>query len=249
MKELVLIRHGQSIWNLENRFTGWVDVDLSDRGLREARDAGKTMLSKGYRFDVAMTSLLKRSIRTLWLILDEMDQMHLPVKTDWRLNERHYGALQGLDKKETTLRHGNDQVLKWRRGYAIRPPALEADDPQHPSKDPKYSGIARLPDTESLADTLERVTEWWEERLAPELKADRRVLVVAHGNSLRAMVKFLQGLSEDEIMQYNIPTGIPLVFRLNDALEVVDHEYLADEAALNAAVSEVKNQASSQSER
>ncbi|MCH1522478.1 MAG: 2,3-diphosphoglycerate-dependent phosphoglycerate mutase [Arenicellales bacterium] len=249
MKELVLIRHGQSIWNLENRFTGWVDVDLSDRGLREARDAGKTMLSKGYRFDVAMTSLLKRSIRTLWLILDEMDQMHLPVKTDWRLNERHYGALQGLDKKETTLRHGNDQVLKWRRGYAIRPPALEADDPQHPSKDPKYSGIARLPDTESLADTLERVTEWWEERLAPELKAGRRVLVVAHGNSLRAMVKFLQGLSEDEIMQYNIPTGIPLVFRLNDALEVVDHEYLADEAALSAAVSEVKNQASSQSER
>jgi 2,3-bisphosphoglycerate-dependent phosphoglycerate mutase len=249
MKELVLIRHGQSIWNLENRFTGWVDVDLSDRGLREARDAGKTMLSKGYRFDVAMTSLLKRSIRTLWLILDEMDQMHLPVKTDWRLNERHYGALQGLDKKETTLQHGNDQVLKWRRGYAIRPPALEADDPQHPLKDPKYSGIARLPDTESLADTLERVTEWWEERLAPELKADRRVLVVAHGNSLRAMVKFLQGLSEDEIMQYNIPTGIPLVFRLNDALEVVDHEYLADEAALSAAVSEVKNQASSQSER
>ena len=249
MKELVLIRHGQSIWNLENRFTGWVDVDLSDRGLREARDAGKTMLSKGYRFDVAMTSLLKRSIRTLWLILDEMDQMHLPVKTDWRLNERHYGALQGLDKKETALRHGDDQVLKWRRGYAIRPPALEADDPQHPSKDPKYSGIARLPDTESLADTLERVTEWWEERLAPELKADRRVLVVAHGNSLRAMVKFLQGLSEDEIMQYNIPTGIPLVFRLNDALEVVDHEYLADEAALSAAVSEVKNQASSQSER
>ena len=249
MKELVLIRHGQSIWNLENRFTGWVDVDLSDRGLREARDAGKTMLSKGYRFDVAMTSLLKRSIRTLWLILDEMDQMHLPVKTDWRLNERHYGALQGLDKKETALRHGDDQVLKWRRGYAIRPPALEADDPQHPSQDPKYSGITRLPDTESLADTLERVTKWWEERLAPELKADRRVLVVAHGNSLRAMVKFLQGLSEDEIMQYNIPTGIPLVFRLNDALEVVDHEYLADEAALSAAVSEVKNQASSQSER
>ena len=249
MKELVLIRHGQSIWNLENRFTGWVDVDLSDRGLREARDAGKTMLSKGYRFDVAMTSLLKRSIRTLWLILDEMDLMHLPVKTDWRLNERHYGALQGLDKKETALRHGDDQVLKWRRGYAIRPPALEADDPQHPSQDPKYSGITRLPDTESLADTLERVTKWWEERLAPELKADRRVLVVAHGNSLRAMVKFLQGLSEDEVMQYNIPTGIPLVFRLNDALEVVDHEYLADEAALSAAVNEVKNQASSQSER
>ena len=249
MKELVLIRHGQSTWNLENRFTGWVDVDLSDRGLREARDAGKTLLAEGYRFDLAMTSLLKRSIRTLWLVLEEMDQMHVPVKTDWRLNERHYGALQGLDKKETALRHGDDQVLKWRRGYAIRPPALEADDPQHPSQDPKYSGIAQLPDTESLADTLERVTQWWEEWLVPELKADRKVLVVAHGNSLRAMVKFLQGLSEDEIMQYNIPTGIPLVFRLNDALEVVDHEYLADEAALSAAVSEVKNQASSQSER
>jgi len=247
MKELVLIRHGQSTWNLENRFTGWVDVDLSDRGLREARDAGKTLLAQGYRFDLAMTSLLKRSIRTLWLVLEEMDQMYLPVKTDWRLNERHYGALQGLDKKETALRHGDDQVLKWRRGYAIRPPALEADDPQHPSQDPKYSGIARPPDTESLADTLERVTEWWEERLAPELKADRKVLVVAHGNSLRAMVKFLLGMSEDEIMQYNIPTGIPLVFRLSDALEVVDHEYLADEAALSAAVNEVKQQASSQS--
>ena len=247
MKELVLIRHGQSTWNLENRFTGWVDVDLSDRGLREARDAGKTLLAQGYRFDLAMTSLLKRSIRTLWLVLEEMDQMYLPVKTDWRLNERHYGALQGLDKKETALRHGDDQVLKWRRGYAIRPPALEADDPQHPSQDAKYSGIARPPDTESLADTLERVTEWWEERLAPELKADRKVLVVAHGNSLRAMVKFLLGMSEDEIMQYNIPTGIPLVFRLNDALEVIDHKYLADEAALSAAVNEVKQQASSPS--
>ncbi len=247
MKELLLIRHGQSIWNLENRFTGWVDVDLSDRGTREARDAGKTMLAKGYRFDVAMTSLLKRSIRTLWLILDEMDQMHLPVKTDWRLNERHYGALQGLDKKETALRHGDDQVLKWRRGYAIRPPALEADDPQHPSQDPKYSGIARLPDTESLADTLERVTEWWDESLVPELNDNKRVLVVAHGNSLRAIVKFLLGMGEDEIMQYNIPTGIPLVFRFSDGLEVVDHEYLADKATLSAAVNEVKQQASSQS--
>ena len=247
MKELVLIRHGQSTWNLENRFTGWVDVDLSDRGLHEARDAGKTLLAQGYRFDLAMTSLLKRSIRTLWLVLEEMDQMYLPVKTDWRLNERHYGALQGLDKKETALRHGDDQVLKWRRGYAIRPPALEADDPQHPSQDPKYSGIARPPDTESLADTLERVTQWWNERLVPELNNDKKVLVVAHGNSLRAMVKFLLGMSEDEIMQYNIPTGIPLVFRLNDALEVIDYKYLADEAALSAAVNEVKQQASSQS--
>ena len=247
MKELLLIRHGQSIWNLENRFTGWVDVDLSDRGMHEARDAGKTMLAKGYRFDVAMTSLLKRSTRTLWLILDEMDQMHLPVKTDWRLNERHYGALQGLDKKETALKHGDDQVLKWRRGYAIRPPALEAGDAQHPSQDPKYAGIAGLPDAESLADTLERVTQWWNERLVPELNNDKKVLGVAHGNSLRAVVKFLLGMSEDEIMQYNIPTGIPLVFRFSDGLEVVDHEYLADEAALSAAVNEVKQQASSPS--
>ncbi len=246
MKTLVLIRHGQSAWNLENRFTGWVDVDLSDRGVREARDAGRTLLEKGYRFDVAMTSLLKRSIRTLWLILDEMDQMYLPVRTDWRLNERHYGALQGLDKKETALKHGDDQVLKWRRGYAIRPPALDAADPQHPSQDPRYAGIAGLPDTESLADTLERVTQWWSERLVPELNNDKKVLVAAHGNSLRAMVKFLLGMSEDEIMQYNIPTGIPLVFRLSDELQVVDHEYLADEAALNAAVNEVKHQASSE---
>jgi 2,3-bisphosphoglycerate-dependent phosphoglycerate mutase len=245
MKELVLVRHGQSIWNLENRFTGWVDVDLSERGLREARDAGQTLLAKGCRFDLAMTSLLKRSTRTLWLILEEMDLMHLPVKTDWRLNERHYGALQGLDKKETALRHGDEQVLKWRRGYAIRPPALAADDSQHPSHDPKYAGVAGLPDTESLADTLERVTNWWDEQLVPELEAGRKVLVVAHGNSLRAMVKFLQGLNEDEIMQYNIPTGIPLVYRLNDALQVVDHEYLADETALSAAVNEVRNQASS----
>ena len=246
MKTLVLIRHGQSAWNLENRFTGWVDVDLSDRGVREARDAGRTLLEKGYRFDVAMTSLLKRSIRTLWLILDEMDQMYLPVRKDWRLNERHYGALQGLDKKETALKHGDDQVLKWRRGYAIRPPALAAADPQHPSQDPRYAGIAGLPAPESLADTLERVTQWWSERLVPELNNDKRVLVAAQGNSLRAIVKFLLGMSEDEIMQYNIPTGIPLVFRLSDELQVVDHEYLADEAALNAAVNEVKHQASSE---
>jgi len=247
MKQLVLVRHGQSDWNLQNRFTGWVDVDLSERGTQEARDAGRTLMTKGYRFDCAVTSLLKRSIRTLWLILEEMDQMYLPVQTDWRLNERHYGALQGLDKKETAARHGDEQVLKWRRGYAVRPPALEVEDPLHPAHDPRYQGIENLPATESLADTLVRVTQWWKEQLVPQLKADRRILVVAHGNSLRAMVKFLDALSEDQIMQYNIPTGIPLVYHFNDDLSVAGHEYLADEASLAAAVSEVKNQASTKS--
>jgi len=245
MKQLVLVRHGQSTWNLQNRFTGWVDVDLSERGVNEARDAGCTLKAQGYRFDLAMTSFLQRSIHTLELILEEMNQMSLPVQTDWRLNERHYGALQGLDKKETAARHGDEQVLKWRRGYAVRPPALEANDPSHPANDPRYNGIDGLPATESLADTLVRVMEWWHEQLVPQLESDRKVLVVAHGNSLRAMVKFLDDLSEDEIMQYNIPTGIPLVYHFNDDLSVAGHEYLADAAVLQAAVSEVKSQASS----
>ncbi len=245
MKQLVLVRHGQSTWNLQNRFTGWVDVDLSERGVNGARDAGRTLKAQGYRFDLAMTSFLQRSIHTLELILEEMNQMSLPVQTDWRLNERHYGALQGLDKKETAARHGDEQVLKWRRGYAVRPPALEANDPSHPANDPRYNGIDGLPATESLADTLVRVMEWWHEQLVPQLESDRKVLVVAHGNSLRAMVKFLDDLSEDEIMQYNIPTGIPLVYHFNDDLSVAGHEYLADAAVLQAAVSEVKSQASS----
>jgi len=245
MKQLVLVRHGQSTWNLQNRFTGWVDVDLSERGVNEARDAGRTLKAQGYRFDLAMTSFLQRSIHTLELILEEMNQISLPVHTDWRLNERHYGALQGLDKKETAARHGDEQVLKWRRGYAVRPPALEANDPSHPANDPRYNGIDGLPATESLADTLLRVTKWWQEKLVPQLESDRKVLVVAHGNSLRAMAKFLDDLSEDEIMQYNIPTGIPLVYHFNDDLSVAGHEYLADAAVLQAAVSEVKSQASS----
>lgn len=245
MKEMVLVRHGQSIWNLENRFTGWVDVDLSERGVKEARAAGKALAERGFRFDRAMVSLLKRAIRTLWLILDEMDQMYVTVQTDWRLNERHYGALQGLDKKETTAQHGEEQVLKWRRGYAIRPPALEATDPQHPAHDSRYANIASLPATESLADTLVRVKAWWEEEAIPALNADQHLLVVAHGNSLRALVKHLEGFSEEEIMQYNIPTGIPLIYRFNDDLTVAGSEYLADPAALEAAVSEVKNQAAS----
>ena len=245
MKQLVLVRHGQSTWNLDNRFTGWVDVDLSDRGRGEAQAAGKALAERGFRFDLAMASLLKRAIRTLWLILEEMDQMYLPVQTDWRLNERHYGALQGLDKKETTRLHGEEQVLQWRRGYAVRPPALSPDDPQHPANDPRYRGIADLPATESLADTLVRVMQWWQQCVIPELKSDRTLLIVAHGNSLRALVKHLEGYSEDEIMQYNIPTGIPLVYQFNDDLSVAGSEYLADPAALEAAVSEVKNQAAS----
>ena len=244
MKKLVLVRHGQSTWNQQNRFTGWVDVDLSERGIGEARAAGRALREQGFVFDLAMTSYLKRSVRTLWLILEELEQMYLPVQTDWRLNERHYGALQGLDKKETATRHGDAQVLKWRRGYAVRPPALTADDPGHPTNEPRYAAVDNLPGSESLADTLVRVRQWWQEVLAPQLAADRRVLVVAHGNSLRAMVKFLEEMSEEEIMQYNIPTGIPLVYRLDDDLGVIGHDYIADEATLAAAVSEVKNQAS-----
>jgi 2,3-bisphosphoglycerate-dependent phosphoglycerate mutase len=245
MKQLVLVRHGQSTWNLQNRFTGWVDVDLSERGVNEARDAGRTLKAQGYRFDLAMTSFLQRSIHTLELILEEMNQISLPVQTDWRLNERHYGALQGLDKKETAARHGDEQVLKWRRGYAVRPPALEANDPSHPANDSRYIGIDAQPATDSVADTLVRVMQWWHEQLVPQLESDRKVLVVAHGNSLRAMAKFLDDLSEDEIMQYNIPTGFPLVYHFNDDLSVAGHEYLADAAVLEAAVSEVKSQASS----
>jgi 2,3-bisphosphoglycerate-dependent phosphoglycerate mutase len=243
MKKLVLIRHGQSVWNLDNRFTGWMDVDLSDRGVKEARNAGRTLREKGFRFDLVMTSFLKRSIRTLWLIQEELDQMYLPVHTDWRLNERHYGALQGLNKQETAEKHGAEQVLKWRRGYAVRPPALAEDDPTHPSADPRYNGFTNLPASESLADTLVRVQQWWDEILVPELRRGQRVLIVAHGNSLRAMVKFLDGMSEDEVLQLNIPTGIPMVYEFQDDLAVKGCSYLVDEDVLAAAVNEVRNQA------
>ena len=243
MKKLVLIRHGQSVWNLDNRFTGWMDVDLSDRGVKEARNAGRTLREKGFRFDLVMTSFLKRSIRTLWLIQEELDQMYLPVHTDWRLNERHYGALQGLNKQETAEKHGAEQVLKWRRGYAVRPPALAEDDSTHPSADPRYNGFTNLPASESLADTLVRVQQWWNEILVPELRRGQRVLIVAHGNSLRAMVKFLDGMSEDEVLQLNIPTGIPMVYEFQDDIAVKGCSYLVDEDVLAAAVNEVRNQA------
>ena len=242
MKTLVLVRHGQSTWNLDNRFTGWVDVDLSERGIEEARTAGNTLRDAGFRFDIAMTSYLKRSIRTLWLIQEMLDQMYLPIRTDWRLNERHYGALQGLNKKETAEQHGDEQVLAWRRGYSVRPPALAADDASRPDADPRYAGISGLPDSESLADTLLRVTEWWDGTLVPLLMSDSRLLIVAHGNSLRAMVKFLDQMSEDEILEFNIPTGIPMVYEFEDNMTVKGRRYLGDVDAIAAAAAAVAAQ-------
>jgi len=242
MTQLVLVRHGQSVWNLENRFTGWVDVDLSERGINEAREAGNTLKDNDFAFDVTMTSYLKRSIRTLWLILDALDQMYLPIQTDWRLNERHYGALQGLDKRETVAQHGEQQVLAWRRGFSVRPPAMALDDPERPANHPHYRGLTDLPDTESLADTLIRVTHWWHDALVPLLKQKKRVLVVAHGNSLRALVKHIDNMSEEDILHFNIPTGIPLIYELDDQLSPRGREYLADPEQLSSAIDEIKNQ-------
>ena len=243
MTTLVLVRHGQSMWNLENRFTGWADVDLSERGIREAREAGNTLKEHDFTFDVTMTSYLKRSIRTLWVMLDALDQMHLPIQTDWRLNERHYGALQGLDKRETVAQHGEEQVLKWRRGFSIRPPAMALDDPERSTNHPRYRGLGNMPDTESLADTLTRVTRWWHEALVPLLTQKKRVLVVAHGNSLRALVKYIDNKSEEEILNFNIPTGIPLIYKLDNQLSPRSRDYLADSERLSLAIDEIKNQA------
>ena len=243
MPKLVLVRHGQSTWNKENRFTGWVDVDLSERGIQEAREAGRSLRDAGFRFDVALASYLKRAIRTLWLIQEELDQMYLPVQTDWRLNERHYGGLQGLNKKETAEKHGADQVLKWRRGYAIRPPELERSDDMHPANDKRYTGIPELPGAESLADTLERVIPYWHDTVVPLIRSEKRVLIVAHGNSLRAMVKYLDGISDEEIVGLNIPTGIPLVYELDDEMRATSHYYLADADKVASAENEVRNQA------
>ena len=242
MTTLVLVRHGQSMWNLENRFTGWADVDLSERGIDEAREAGNTLKEHDFTFDVAMTSYLKRSIRTLWVMLDALDQMHLPIQTDWRLNERHYGALQGLDKRETVAQHGEEQVLKWRRGFSIRPPAMALDDPERSTNHSRYRGLGNMPDTESLADTLIRVTRWWHEALVPLLTQKKRVLVVAHGNSLRALVKYIDNMSEEDILNFNIPTGIPLIYKLDNQLSPRSRDYLADSEKLSLAIDEIKNQ-------
>jgi 2,3-bisphosphoglycerate-dependent phosphoglycerate mutase len=244
MLRLVLLRHGESTWNRENRFTGWTDVDLSDKGREEALEAGRLMAAEKFEFDIAYTSLLKRAIRTLWIALDEMDLMWIPVHKSWRLNERHYGALQGLNKAETAAQHGEAQVKIWRRSYDIPPPPLTPDDPRHPSRDRRYSGLlkAELPPTESLKDTVERFLPYWHGTIAPDIRAGRKVLIAAHGNSLRALVKYLDNVPDDEIVELNIPTGIPLVYLLNDDLQPLQKFYLGDPEAAKAAAAAVANQ-------
>ena len=241
--KLILCRHGQSDWNLKNLFTGWTDVDLTEKGIEEAREAGRTLAEAGYEFDLAYTSVLKRAIRTLWLIQDEMDLMWLPVHRSWRLNERHYGALQGLNKAETAEKYGEDQVHVWRRSYDTPPPPLEEDDERHPRFDRRYAGIADLPATESLKTTLERVVPYWDDVIAPDLLAGRHVLIAAHGNSLRALVKMLDGMSDEEITGLNIPTGIPLAYELDDDLKPRSREFLGDPEAVEKAAAAVANQA------
>jgi 2,3-bisphosphoglycerate-dependent phosphoglycerate mutase len=241
--KLVLCRHGQSDWNLKNLFTGWTDVDLTEKGIAEAEDAGRLLRSLNYEFDIAFTSVLKRAIRTLWIMLDEMDRMWIPVVRDWRLNERHYGALQGLNKTETSAKYGDEQVHIWRRSYAIPPPALDADDERHPSHDKRYAGIDNLPGTESLATTLDRVMPCWSDIIAPELMRGKNVLIAAHGNSLRALVKMLDEISEEEITGFNIPTGIPLAYELDNDLKPITRAFLGDAEAVAAAAEAVANQA------
>ena len=244
MYTLVLLRHGESTWNKENRFTGWVDVDLSDKGLAEARAAGQLLKAQGFTFDRAFSSVLKRAIRTLWIVQDEMDLLWLPVERSWRLNERHYGALQGLNKAETAEKHGEAQVKIWRRSYDIPPPALTVDDPQYPGKDRRYAGLAPadLPLTECLKDTVDRFLPYWHDTIAPAIRAGNRVIIAAHGNSLRALVKYLDGISDDDIVELNIPTGMPLVYELDADLRKVSKRYLDEDAAKKAAKA-VANQA------
>jgi 2,3-bisphosphoglycerate-dependent phosphoglycerate mutase len=244
--KLVLVRHGQSTWNLENLFTGWTDVDLTPQGAAEARAAGALLRDGGFDFDVAFTSVLKRAIRTLWIMQDEMDRMWIPVERDWRLNERHYGALQGLDKAATTAQYGAEQVKTWRRSYDVSPPPLAADDPRHPRFDPRYRRVdpALLPATESLKDTLARVLPCFRERIAPALAAGQDALVVAHGNSLRAMVKMLDGMSDAEIVGFNIPTGVPILYELDGRQRpLAPRRFLGDPAAIEAAAAAVARQA------
>ena len=246
MHKIVLLRHGESVWNQENRFTGWTDVDLSDRGRHEAAEAGRLLRDGGYVFDVAYTSVLKRAIRTLWISLDALDLMWIPVEKSWRLNERHYGALQGLNKAETAARHGEAQTKIWRRSYDIPPPPLSLDDPRHPSHDPRYATLqpAELPLTESLKDAVARFLPYWHETIAPAIRSGRRVVIAAHGNSLRALVKYLDGIDEHTIVELNIPTGIPLVYELDADLKPVRHYYLGDPAAAAAAAARVAAQTS-----
>jgi 2,3-bisphosphoglycerate-dependent phosphoglycerate mutase len=242
--KLILVRHGQSIWNVENLFTGWHDVDLSEQGRMEAEQAGRELLRERLEPHIAFTSVLKRAIRTLWLIMDTMDRMWMPVERSWRLNERHYGALQGLNKAQTVDKHGEEQVKIWRRSYDIPPPALSLDDPRHPRFDPRYADIApaSLPAAESLKDTLSRVLPYWEARIVPELRANRNVLIVAHGNSLRALVKMLDMMSERDIVEFNIPTGIPILYELDLQLQPLGRRFLGDQQAVAAAQDAVRKQ-------
>src|SRR5688572_7996148 len=244
MTKLVLLRHGESTWNRENRFTGWTDVDLSERGLAEAADVGRMLREDGYEFDIAYTSVLKRAIRTLWIVLDALDQMWLPVVKHWRLNERHYGALQGLNKAETAAQHGEAQTKIWRRSYDIPPPALSREDPRHPSHDARYASLDPndLPLAESLKDTVARFLPYWHQAITPDLCAGKRVLIAAHGNSFRALVKYLDNVSEAEIVELNIPTGIPLVYELDDTLSPLRLFSLGDPGAAGAGAERVANQ-------
>jgi 2,3-bisphosphoglycerate-dependent phosphoglycerate mutase len=244
MYKIVFMRHGESTWNLENRFTGWTDVDLTDKGVQEAKTAGRVLREAGFTFDLAYTSVLKRAIRTLWHTMDEMDMMWLPVKNDWRLNERHYGALQGLDKAETAAKFGDEQVLVWRRSYDTPPPALDGNDPRTSFGDPRYASLPKssIPLTECLKDTVERVLPCWNEELAPAIRAGKKLLVSAHGNSLRALIKMLDNISDQDIVALNIPNGQPLVYELDADLKPIRHYYLGDQEAIAAAMAAVANQ-------
>lgn len=242
--KLVLVRHGESQWNQENRFTGWYDVDLSDKGQEEAKAAGQLLKKEGFHFDFAYTSVLKRAIHTLWNVLDQLDQAWLPVEKSWRLNERHYGALQGLNKAETAEKYGDEQVKQWRRGFAVTPPELEPEDPRFPGQDPRYAGLTaqQLPTTESLALTIERVIPYWNQSILPRIKSGEKVIIAAHGNSLRALVKYLDNLSEEEILELNIPTGVPLVYEFDENFKPLKRYYLGDADEIAAKAAAVANQ-------
>ena len=242
--KLVLLRHGESLWNKENRFTGWTDIDLSEKGIAEAKESGRVLKKQGYCFDMAFTSVLKRAIRTLWYVMDEMDLMWIPVMRSWRLNEKHYGGLQGLNKSEIAKKYGDEQVLQWRRAYDIQPPVLEKTDKRHPINDPKYKNLDKkdIPATECLKDTVERFLPYWHETIAPVVKNGKRVIIAAHGNSLRALVKYLDNIPDEEIVKLNIPTGIPLVYELGSNLKSIKHYYIGDPEAVKKAMESVANQ-------
>lgn len=250
MKKLVLLRHGESTWNKENRFTGWTDVDLSPKGMEEAKFAGQLLRDNGYTFDVAHTSVLKRAIKTLWSVLDEMNLHWLPVKKSWRLNERHYGALQGLNKAETAAKHGEEQVFVWRRSYDIPPPALDANDERNPRFDPRYKDVdpKDLPATEALKNTVDRFVPYWKEAIVPDLMAGKQVLIAAHGNSIRALLKYLENMPDEEIVELNIPTAVPLVYELTDDLKPIRRYYLGNQDEINAKMQEVANQGKAKSQ-